>query len=801
MGKKYKIILTVLAFALIIFATIIDHKYVKFENNDITINIGEKKLLNVKTNYENFYCFSDNEDIIRVVNMCDIEANGVGKAVVTVNAGYLSDDIIIEVIDNSIEKPNEVGEKEPEKEPIKEPEKEPEKEPAKEPEKEPEKEPVKEPEKEPEKEPVKEPEKEPEKEPIKEPEKIYFNFVQKSHSLVIGEKYEIQYNTNYKGNINFNVSNNNITIKNNTVYANKEGSSTITFEYNGILQKMDIIVYGKNVTATFNKNDSNGVSYTLMACTIKEINSSCQITLPNIYVNDNYKVLGFKKQNSDVLYKVNDKVNINKDEVFYAVIEKNNKITINYVGNGAEINKTSDSCYGSTCSFVLPEIRRDNYQILGYSENPNYTYAQYKVGQNIVTDKSMTLYAITSKVLTAFFLNNDVVTLIKPTGNWEYTYNGIKTICTIYNTQEGCYIFTPTVAKTSESYRLTGFKHYNVYGLGQRIYLNGTYEFISLYKNIYDYNNSDVNIYMSTNGNDSNTGLNKNYPVKTLSRVQEMLKKLKNVKNITVYIEPGTYDNQHVIWNYYNEGNNILFTSTSDTYPIFKGNSSTLPWFSFSLNNTSLVNINFSFSKIKVENYFTGISIKGGSGKLKNITFDNMIFNNMGSKSINYISKQAILLKNTNGVTISNSKFTNLLSSGDHCMNAIRLNGTSASTIKNNTFINVDGDTIVFENGSNSNNIIENTFTFSGYYGFVTENYSNSYLKSYNNKLTQNKFNSGFLKFKILDSVIIENEKLIHYSQSFTSRNESFYRSLSNMKLNKMSTSDYNKRINSYNNQ
>ena len=178
-----------------------------------------------------------------------------------------------------------------------------------------------------------------------------------------------------------------------------------------------------------------------------------------------------------------------------------------------------------------------------------------------------------------------------------------------------------------------------------------------------------------------------------------------------------------------------------------------------------------------------------------------MIFNNIGSKStnMNYITKQAILLKNTNNVTISNSKFTNLLSN-DHCMSAIRLNGAIISTIKNNTFINVDGDTIVFENGSNSNNIIGNTFTSSGYYGFVTENYSSSYAKSYNNKLTQNKFNTGFLKIKIQDSVIIENEKVIYYSQPFTVKNESFYRNL-NMSLNKMSTSDYNKRINSYNNQ
>ena len=565
---------------------------------------------------------------------------------------------------------------------------------------------------------------------------------------------------------------------------------------------MNIIVYGKNVTASFDKNDSNGVSYTLMSCTIKEINSSCQITLPTIYVNDNYKVLGFKKQNSDVLYKVNDKVNITKDEVFYAVIEKNNKITINYIGNGAEINKTSDSCYGSTCSFVLPEIRRDNYQILGYSENPNYTYAQYKVGQNIAFDRDMTLYAITSKNLTALFLDNDVVKLNKPNGNWEYTYNGIKTTCTIYNNEQGCYIYTPVSANSDEEYKLTGFKsNNNIYGLGQKIYLNGTYEFISLYKYIYDYQNSDANIYMSTNGSDNNTGLNKNYPVKTLSRVQVILKKLRNVKNITIYIEPGIYYDQHVAWNYYNEGYNILFTSTSDTYPIFKDNNSTLPWFSFSLNNTNLVNINLSFNRIKVENYFLGVSIKGGSGKLKNITFDNMVFNNIGSKStnVNYITKQAILLKNTNNVTISNSKFTNLLSN-DHCMSAIRLNGAIISTIKNNTFINVDGDTIVFENGSNSNNIIGNTFTSSGYYGFVTENYSSSYAKSYNNKLTQNKFNTGFLKIKIQDSVIVENEKVIYYSQPFTVKNESFYRNL-NMSLNKMSTSDYNKRINSYNNQ
>lgn len=73
------------------------------------------------------------------------------------------------------------------------------------------------------------------------------------------------------------------------------------------------------------------------------------------------------------------------------------KVTFN--GNGASVTKSELSCSttGLSCKIKLPEIKRDNGIIIGYSENANATTPQYKVGQEISVTENKTLYAITAK--------------------------------------------------------------------------------------------------------------------------------------------------------------------------------------------------------------------------------------------------------------------------------------------------------------------------------------------------------------------------------------------------------------------
>ena len=55
MKKKEKIILTITAFILILLALLGGRTYARFDEEKVSIKIGETKELNVKTNISNYY--------------------------------------------------------------------------------------------------------------------------------------------------------------------------------------------------------------------------------------------------------------------------------------------------------------------------------------------------------------------------------------------------------------------------------------------------------------------------------------------------------------------------------------------------------------------------------------------------------------------------------------------------------------------------------------------------------------------------------------------------------------------------
>lgn len=119
------------------------------------------------------------------------------------------------------------------------------------------------------------------------------------------------------------------------------------------------------------------------------------------------------------------------------------KVTFN--GNGASVTKSELSCSttGLSCKIKLPEIKRDNGIIIGYSENANATTPQYKVGQEISVTENKTLYAITSKKLTATFKGNGA------------SVSSSSSSCNIYNTAKTCNVAAPTI--TRSGWTILGF--------------------------------------------------------------------------------------------------------------------------------------------------------------------------------------------------------------------------------------------------------------------------------------------------------------------------------------------------------
>ena len=103
MKKKEKIILTITAFILILLALLGGRTYARFDEEKVSIKIGETKELNVKTNISNYYCTSSNEEVARIINTCDLYGVSVGNAVITVKAGNLTNKINVSVLDNENE--------------------------------------------------------------------------------------------------------------------------------------------------------------------------------------------------------------------------------------------------------------------------------------------------------------------------------------------------------------------------------------------------------------------------------------------------------------------------------------------------------------------------------------------------------------------------------------------------------------------------------------------------------------------------------------------------------------------------
>jgi hypothetical protein len=273
-------------------------------------------------------------------------------------------------------------------------------------------------------------------------------------------------------------------------------------------------------------------------------------------------------------------------------------------------------------------------------------------------------------------------------------------------------------------------------------------------------------VYMSATGSDTASGLTLATAVKTLVRVQEILRTQRPVADVEVRIKQGTYVAPPMQnWRFYVPGRTISFLPVDYEYgedetgiagrPIFRNRTDKPEGFwlqprlpretSDPLYNGGTSGLRFFY--LQIEEYSSGgVSVWGdserdvtddsfdpplrkpGSTGLNGNTFQGVRFyhlGNMWAPCPGCDGYGAIVLTNSSDNDISGNEFVNIENDVEPGM----IHGTyvthfsSRNTIAHNTFSGISGDPVKLRDRSNHNNIEFNTFTRSGVNSFYREEF------------------------------------------------------------------------------
>ena len=193
-------------------------------------------------------------------------------------------------------------------------------------------------------------------------------------------------------------------------------------------------VFSKEVIVTLNDEKK-------LSCSIEGKNTSCNIKLPYA-VKDGWEVLGWSLNSNSKKIDYNNLATISvTDNInLYSVYKKSFNIVFN--GNGSSIQNNTFKCelYNGedSCEVIFPNIVRNGYEILGWSENKDSTNGDYNIGDKIKLNNQKTYYAISRKEVNVSFLSSNYASL-----------NDNSTSCYMYNGSSSCQINTPDVTVLS----------------------------------------------------------------------------------------------------------------------------------------------------------------------------------------------------------------------------------------------------------------------------------------------------------------------------------------------------------------
>ena len=121
----------------------------------------------------------------------------------------------------------------------------------------------------------------------------------------------------------------------------------------------------------------------------------------------------------------------NETREFVAIFDSNGSKKI-----GSKV--LSCTTKGESCTINAPSIERDGYKVLGWSSKKDATIAELGAGSTITLKDNARYYAVTKKEVEVTFELNGAEKI-----------GAISKSCTIYNTQTGCSIDSPTISRTN----------------------------------------------------------------------------------------------------------------------------------------------------------------------------------------------------------------------------------------------------------------------------------------------------------------------------------------------------------------
>lgn len=249
-----------------------------------------------------------------------------------------------------------------------------------------------------------------------------------------------------------------------------------------------------------------------------------------------------------------------------------------------------------------------------------------------------------------------------------------------------------------------------------------------------------LTVWVSAAGSDSNDGTRAS-PVKTLARVQQILRTAAPDADVEVRIDQGTYLAGTTSWDHYIPGHFITFLPADyeiggnvDSFagrPVFRSNGQPGYWFVAKVpagHTGGNVMSRLRFYYLQVEYYGQGGILFAGEtqdvdgfrvptvGLNGNYVYG-MKFEHLGSVWGNGVGYGGVSPLNSSGNTIANNHFRYLenVSPQEAAVHGIyALHGSDNNVVRNNSFYVVSGHPMRVRNQSNGNNVYANTFTGTG---------------------------------------------------------------------------------------
>lgn len=148
-------------------------------------------------------------------------------------------------------------------------------------------------------------------------------------------------------------------------------------------------------TAIFEINGATSIGTSSLSCDV--VNNKCQITLPNIFL-ENGIVLGWNTENQNYAkYQVGESINLTSNQIFYAITYREK--TLKIIDNKLDYLSSKElSCRAynkeEQCSVILPIFNKIGYESRGYSTRSDSLTGIFFPNQTYSLKKDTTLYPI-----------------------------------------------------------------------------------------------------------------------------------------------------------------------------------------------------------------------------------------------------------------------------------------------------------------------------------------------------------------------------------------------------------------------